>query len=93
MIRASRIARANELLEKYRSRGVNAAVVHSGVGVNVRARTLADLRAGNLRAVAVVGMLSEGFDLPSLRILAYHDKYKSLPATDPAGVNARTVSQ
>lgn len=81
IIRASRIARANELLQKYRGRGVNAAVVHSGVGLHVRTRTLADLRAGNLRAVAVVGMLSEGFDLPSLRILAYHDKYKSLPAT------------
>jgi hypothetical protein len=26
-------------------------------------------------------MLIEGFDLPSLRILAYHDKHKSLPAT------------
>ena len=26
-------------------------------------------------------MLGEGFDLPSLRIVAYHDKHKSLPAT------------
>lgn len=81
IIRASRIARANQLLEKYRRRGVNAGVLHSGVGLNLRTRRLADLRSGSLQAVAVVGMLSEGFDLPSLRILAYHDKYKSLPAT------------
>lgn len=81
IVRASRISRANTLAEKYRSRGVNVAVLHSGIGLSVRARTLEDLRSGSLRAVAVVGMLSEGFDLPSLRLLAYHDKYKSLPAT------------
>jgi hypothetical protein len=40
-----------------------------------------NLRSGQCKAIAVVGMLIEGFDLPSLRIVAYHDKHKSLPTT------------
>lgn len=39
------------------------------------------LQSGELRAVSVVGMLGEGFDLPRLRLVAYHDKHKSIPAT------------
>lgn len=81
IVRASRIKRANELVERYRKHGVSISVLHSGVGASTRERTMNDLRGGHLQAVAVVGMLAEGFDLPSLRLLAYHDKYKSLPAT------------
>ena len=42
---------------------------------------IAGLRDGTIRSVAVVGMLGEGFDLPSLRVAAYHDKHKSLAPT------------
>lgn len=49
IVRASRISRANTLAEKYRSRGVSAAVLHSGIGLSVRARTLEDSTARTFR--------------------------------------------
>jgi superfamily II DNA or RNA helicase len=81
IVRAGSVARARELADRYSRLGTNAAVLHSKLTASVRAQVVADLRAGAIRCVVVVGMLTEGFDLPSLRVLAYHDKYKSLPAT------------
>lgn len=81
MVRATSQQRAVELAELYREAGIDIEVLHSGLGPRRRNQIVDDLRAGRLRAVSVVGMLIEGFDLPSLRILAYHDKHKSLPAT------------
>lgn len=40
-----------------------------------------ELRAGTHRGIVMVGMLVEGFDLPSLRVAGYHDKHKSLEPT------------
>lgn len=81
MVRAGSVARARELADKYSRLGLTAAVLHSKLTASVRAQVIADLRAGAIRCVVVVGMLTEGFDLASLRLLAYHDKYKSIPAT------------
>jgi superfamily II DNA or RNA helicase len=81
MVRAASQQRAVELAELYREAGITIEVLHSGLGPRRQSQIIDDLRAGRLRAVAVVGMLVEGFDLPSLRILAYHDKHKSPPAT------------
>lgn len=55
--------------------------LHSGLGTRARESLVERIRSGECRAVAVVNMLGEGFDLPSLRVVAYHDKHKSLPAT------------
>jgi superfamily II DNA or RNA helicase len=65
----------------YEARGIPVQVLHSGLGRASQQRIVDGLRSGEYRAVAVVGMLIEGFDLPSLRVIAYHDKHKSLPAT------------
>lgn len=81
MVRAASRQRAVELAGLYRDAGVTIEVLHSSLGARRQRQIVDDLRAGRLRAVSVVGMLVEGFDLPSLRILAYHDKHKSLPAT------------
>ena len=81
LIRAATIQRANELASIYRSLNVNVDVLSSQLGQRAKERIIGRLRSGESRAVAVVGMLSEGFDLPRLRIAAYHDKHKSLPAT------------
>lgn len=81
LIRASKRERADSLATLYRARGLRVQVLHSGVGVSARTSIVQNLRSGSLRAVVVVGMLGEGFDLPSARILAYHDKHKSLAAT------------
>jgi len=81
LIRAASIARAQVLAEMYCGAGVPTEVMSSRTPLAVRADMVERLRAGELHAVAVVDMLGEGIDLPSLRIAAYHDKHKSLNAT------------
>ncbi|HVA73053.1 MAG TPA: DEAD/DEAH box helicase family protein [Acidimicrobiales bacterium] len=49
------------------------------------------LQSGESSGVAFVGVLGEGFDLPSLKIAAYHNPHRSLPVTIQfAGRVART---
>ena len=81
LIRGSSKQRAEHLAAMYSELGVPTEVLHSGLGDKRRAGIIARLRTGEARAVAVVGMLAEGFDLPRLRVAAYHDKHRSTPAT------------
>jgi len=82
LVRAATIKRADELAELYAEYGLEVTVLASrGMSAQQRASTVEKLRAGEIRAVAVVDMLGEGFDLPRLRIAAYHDKHKSTAAT------------
>lgn len=81
LVRASSKSRAEELARIYDAEGLRVPVLHSGLGERRQRSIIDGLRDGTHRAVAVVGMLGEGFDLPSLRIVGYHDKHKSLPAT------------
>jgi hypothetical protein len=69
------------LANLYRDHGLDAPVLHSGLGTRTREALVERVRSGGCRAIAVVNMLGEGFDLPSMRIVAYHDKHKSVPAT------------
>lgn len=81
LVRASTKARAAELADIYRHLGHEIPVLHSGLGDTRKRSIIDDLRAGRHRGVAMVGMLVEGFDLPSLRVAGYHDKHKSLEPT------------
>lgn len=81
MVRGLTVNRLNELSQIYRSLGVEIEALHNRLGDATQADILDRLRDGRLKAVAVAGMLGEGFDLPSMRIAAYHDKHKSMPAT------------
>ena len=81
LIRGSTVERANELAELYRGLGIHVEVLHSRLGEKRKAGIIEKLRSGEARAVAVVGMLGEGFDLPRLRIAAYHDKHRSAQST------------
>lgn len=62
--------------EKY-----NPVLIHSGVSASDRAISMAALKNGSSRIVVCVDMFGEGIDIPSLKIAAVHDKYKSLPIT------------
>jgi superfamily II DNA or RNA helicase len=81
LVRAGTRDRLDELHKLYSSFGLPFEILHGGLTNPTQLRIIADLRAGKIKAVGVVGMLGEGFDLPSIRIVAYHDKHKSLPAT------------
>lgn len=81
LVRAGTKARAESLSNLYSGLGFAVPVLHSGLGAARQREVIDGLRAGTHRGVAMVGMLVEGFDLPSLRIAAYHDKHKSLEPT------------
>ncbi|MDL2238044.1 DEAD/DEAH box helicase family protein [Christensenellaceae bacterium OttesenSCG-928-K19] len=59
----------------------NPVLVHSDISVTDRNIALRALREGTSRIVVCVDMFGEGIDIPSLKIAAVHDKYKSLPIT------------
>ena len=81
LIRASSVLRAGKLQTLYASLGLTAEIMTAKVLADERRRIIDAWRSGELRAVITVDMLAEGFDLPSLRIVGYHDKHKSEVAT------------
>lgn len=80
-VRAETDRRARGLSDIYEAAGIAVEVLTSRLPNSQQVQIIGGLRSGTIRAVIVVGMLGEGFDLPSLRVVAYHDKHKSLPAT------------
>lgn len=81
LVRGGSVARLKALEDLYRAAGLELTLLHNRITDAAQRDVRARLVSGELRAVGVVGMLGEGFDLPALRIAAYHDKHKSLPAT------------
>ncbi|WP_409429178.1 DEAD/DEAH box helicase [Mycobacterium sp. SMC-11] len=82
LVRAATIGRAHELSGLYAEFGLDLPVLASrGMTAQMRTTIIEGLRNGDVRGVAVVDMLGEGFDLPRLRVAAYHDKHKSTVAT------------
>jgi superfamily II DNA or RNA helicase len=81
LVRGGTVARLRELQRAYEAMGVEVVLLHSALAQAHQAEIVQRLRGGQIRAVGVVGMLGEGFDLPALRLVAYHDKHRSLPAT------------
>ncbi|MGW9264996.1 DEAD/DEAH box helicase [Gordonia terrae] len=81
LVRAGDRSRAAELVELYAKGGLDVVALTSNLGQKRRAQIVDGLKDGSIRAVAVVGMLGEGFDLPRLRLAAYHDKHKSVAST------------
>lgn len=81
LVRGGSIARLKVLEDIYRLAGIELTLLHNRMTDTAQRDVRAGLLAGDIRAVGVVGMLGEGFDLPALRVASYHDKHKSLPAT------------
>lgn len=81
LVRAGDRSRVGELVKLYGESGVDVVALTSDLGPGRRQQIIDGLKGGAIRAVAVVGMLGEGFDLPRLRLAAYHDKHKSVAST------------
>ena len=81
LVRGGTIQRLHELEKIYAAAGVELVLLHNRLSPNNQAEIVSRLQAGTVRAVGVVGMLGEGFDLPAIRLVAYHDKHRSVPAT------------
>lgn len=81
LVRAGNKSRATELVELYGQAGIDVVALTSDLGEARRTQIIDGLKDGTIRAVAVVGMLGEGFNLPRLRLAAYHDRHKSVAST------------
>ena len=83
MARVETIPRAKQVFELYKGyTEFNPVQIHTGItSAKERKRIQADLMSGKSRIVVCVDMLGEGFDLPELKIAAFHDIKKSLAIT------------
>jgi superfamily II DNA or RNA helicase len=91
LVRAKSIERLESLRTAYASAGIDLRLLHNRIPQDEQHTLIEGIRGGGIQAVGVVAMLGEGFDLPSLRLLAYHDKHRSLaPTMQLLGRLART---
>jgi superfamily II DNA or RNA helicase len=82
MARVSTRARATEVHSIYEVLGqFNPVIIHSGLKETVIDAARKKLESGESRIVICVDMLGEGFDMPELKIAAFHDLRKSLAIT------------
>lgn len=83
MARVRSISRAAEVLRIYEDYPeFNPVAIHTGIPAGPqRERIRQQILSGEARVVVCVDMLGEGFDLPELKIAAFHDVRKSLPVT------------
>jgi len=83
MVRVNSIARGEEILPLYEAYDqFKPVLIHSQIKPKSRIKDLIkDILAKKNRIVICVDMLGEGFDLPELKIAAFHDTKKSLTIT------------
>lgn len=83
MARVSSVARAAEVFDCYKAYSeFNPVQIHTGVSSKAeRDEIRRKLISGESKIVVCVDMLGEGFDLPELKIAAFHDIRKSLSVT------------
>ena len=82
MARVNSIPRAEEVYKLYESyTEFNPIVLHTRLSPKNRQSARKSLLSGLSKIVVCVNMFGEGFDLPQLKIAAFHDIRKSLPIT------------
>ena len=81
LVRTNTVAHAEVLVGRYAGLGCQVGLIIGAHSATQVRETIARLRSGQLAGVVSVGSLIEGFDLPALKIAAYHTPHKSLPAT------------
>ncbi|RKE47100.1 DEAD/DEAH box helicase [Sphingobacterium detergens] len=82
MARCNKQTRADEVYEIYkRYPDLNPVVIHRGRSVEERKEAKRKILSKEAKIIVCVDMLGEGFDLPNLKIAAFHDIRQSLPIT------------
>ena len=83
MARVESVVRAKEVFQLYRMYPeFNPVEIHTGIkSQKARNEARESILSGKSRIVVCVDMLGEGFDLPELKIAAFHDIRKSLSVT------------
>ena len=82
MARVEDISRAKAVFKLYEEYPeFHPVQIHSGLSEREKEITRRSILSGEAKIVVCVDMLGEGFDLPELKIAAFHDVRKSLPIT------------
>lgn len=82
MARCNTHAKANSVFELYKQYAeLNPVVIHTGLSQIVKAEAKRKILNKEAKIIVCVDMLGEGFDLPNLKIAAFHNIRKSLPIT------------
>lgn len=82
MARVSSIPRAEEVFSIYQQyKEFNPVRIHTKLKENERKEIRKQILSRTARIIVCVDMLGEGFDMPELKIAAFHDIRKSLPIT------------
>ncbi|UAL29879.1 DEAD/DEAH box helicase family protein [Nocardioides rotundus] len=95
LARTNQKSRAEELHALYSRLGsdLQPTVLHDSLSKTKRRNALEAIRTRSSRVIVCVDMLGEGFDLPNLKVGAFHDSHKSLsPMIQLVGRLARTSS-
>lgn len=80
MARCQSKSRAEQVFRLYEEfSDLNPVLIHSSI--NGKKEILESIVRGEHKIIVAVNMLGEGFDLPQLKIAAFHDIRKSLPVT------------
>ena len=82
MARVGNVKRAKQVFELYKKHAdLNPIELHTGLSAKARENAKLRLLSKESRIVVCVDMLGEGFDMPELKIAAFHDIRKSLAVT------------
>ncbi len=82
MARVANVTRAKHIFELYKQHSdLNPIQLHTGMSTKARESARMKLLSKESRIVVCVDMLGEGFDMPELKIAAFHDIRKSLAVT------------
>lgn len=82
MARVNTVSRAKAVFELYREHEeFNPVQIHTGLSVTERRDIRRQIIEKQTRIIVCVDMLGEGFDLPELKIAAFHDTRQSVPVT------------
>lgn len=79
--RAGRVEHAEVLVDLYKEVGVTLGLVVAQTRWPALQKIFSAVRLGDLDGIVCVGSLTEGFDMPQLRIAAYHEPHKTLAPT------------
>ena len=80
-MKTDRVAHANELAVLYRAQGLRIEAIHSNQPDKTNETNVEAARKGMIDGLVVVGMLSEGLDIPELKVAVFHRNPQSLPYT------------
>lgn len=82
MARCNTQAKANEVFKLYQAYPeFNPVLIHTGLSKTAKEEAKRKILGKEAKIIVCVDMLGEGFDLPNLKIAAFHNIRKSLPIT------------